>query len=155
MTDGEPFPELVNTSESFGDQMPADDTTPAQAAVILDDGTIDEDSVEGLPVGSTVVFGPEHILHVVGRDEVEELSIEEHPDSVEVASVHGRPLPGEADLDDTGFFMGHVWRLGHLWFWVEHDPRSVEVLSEARNDREAVEMACGADYRAPGWAGLD
>ncbi len=78
---------------------------------------------------------------------VDEISLDEHEQYVEIGTIHGRPVDGdEEDLDGDGFLEGWVGRLGSHYFQKSKDPMGWEYLGELESDDDAAEMACGAEF---------
>jgi hypothetical protein len=115
--------------------------------VVLDGDYDDERLAATLAPGVAVTFDLHPSVFVLNDGDVDELAPDEHPDYVELGTVHGRPaLPDEDDIDDDDFLEGWLGRIGDVYFFHRKDPWAWESLGQLDTDDDAVDMACGAEF---------
>lgn len=78
----------------------------------------------------------------------EQADCTEHPDYLEIATVHGIPqFEDEPDLDDNDYLICSVGRLGMQYFEFDDDNRVTTCLGWYSAPEAAAEAAAGADFR--------
>lgn len=115
--------------------------------VVLDGDYDDARLAATLAPGVVVTFDLHPSVFVLDDGDIVELAPDEHPDYVELGTVHGRPaLPDEENIDDDDFLDGWLGKIGDVYFIHRKDPWEWEPLGQLDSDDEAVAIACDTEF---------